>query len=67
VTALANADKESRERFVHDLNATEDQIGIAQKAYDAAQAALQAAKDDLADKIEGMQVDRAIGGPKADE
>jgi hypothetical protein len=61
VTALANADKESRERFVHDLNATEDQIGIAQKAYDAAQAELQAAKEDLADKIEGMQIDQTIG------
>ena len=42
------ADKDSRERFVHDLNATEDQITAAQKDLTAAQANLQAAKDDLA-------------------
>jgi hypothetical protein len=58
VAALANADKTSRERFVHDLNATEDQIAGAQKDLDAAQANLQAAKDDLANKIESFQIDQ---------
>ena len=37
VTALASADKPSRERFVHDLNATEDQIAAAQTNLTAAQ------------------------------
>ena len=60
VTALANADKASRERFVHDLNATEDQIAGAQKDLTAAQAALQAAKDDLANKIESLQIDEKL-------
>jgi hypothetical protein len=39
ITALANADKTSRERFVRDLNSTEDQIASAQKELTAAQAA----------------------------
>ncbi len=60
VTALANADKASRERFVHDLNATEDQIAGAQKDLTAAQAALQAAKDELANKIESLQIDEKL-------
>jgi hypothetical protein len=60
VTALASADKPSRERFVHDLNATEDQIAGAQKDLAAAQTALQAAKDDLANKIESLQVDQTL-------
>jgi hypothetical protein len=60
VTALASADKPSRERFVHDLNATEDQIASAQKDLTAAQAKLQAAKDDLANKIEALQIDQTL-------
>jgi chaperonin cofactor prefoldin len=60
VTALANADKASRERFVHDLNATEDQIAAAQKELTAAQKDLQAAKDDLASKIESLQIDEKL-------
>jgi hypothetical protein len=60
ITALANADKSSRERFVRDLNATEDQIASAQKELTTAQAALQAAKDDLASKIESLQIDEKI-------
>jgi Carboxypeptidase regulatory-like domain len=60
VTALASADKASRERFVHDLNATEDQIAGAQKDLTAAQKDLQAAKDDLASKIESLQIDEKL-------
>ena len=60
ITALGNADKASRERFVRDLNATEDQIAGAQKDLTAAQAALQAAKDDLAGKIESLQIDEKL-------
>lgn len=60
ITALANADKASRERFVRDLNATEDQITGTQKELNAAQAKLQAAKDDLANKIESVQIDEKM-------
>lgn len=60
VTALASADKASRERFVRDLNATEDQIAGAQKDQNTAQANLQAAKDDLANKIASLQIDEKL-------
>ncbi|HEY4379749.1 MAG TPA: DUF4139 domain-containing protein [Acidobacteriaceae bacterium] len=60
ITALANADKASRDRFVHDLNSTEDQIAAAQKDLAAAQTNLQAAKDDLANKIEALQIDQTL-------
>jgi hypothetical protein len=57
VTALTAADKGARERFVHDLNQTEDKIAATQKDLVTAQANLQAAKDDLAAKIEALQID----------
>jgi hypothetical protein len=60
ITALANADKASRQRFVHDLNATEDQIAAAQKNLNTAQANLQAAKDALAAQIEALQLDEKL-------
>jgi len=60
ITALANADKVSRGRFVRDLNATEDQIAAAQKELTAAQANLQVANDDLANKIESLQLDEKL-------
>jgi hypothetical protein len=60
ITALATADKSARERFVHDLNATEDQIATARKDLTAAQSDLQAAKDSLATKIESLQLDETI-------
>jgi hypothetical protein len=60
VTALTNSDKAARERFVRDLNATEDQIAAAQKGLTSAQVALQAAKDDLANKIETLQIDEKL-------
>jgi hypothetical protein len=60
VTALNGADKVARERFVHDLNATEDQIAAAQNDLTAAQTALQSAKDDLANKIESLQIDEKL-------
>ncbi len=60
VTALAAADKASRERFVHDLNATEDKITAAQKELTAAQAASDAADDDLEKKIEAVQIDAKL-------
>jgi hypothetical protein len=60
VTALASADKPSRERFVHDLNATEDQIAAASKDLTAAQANLHAAQDDLANKIATLQIEEKL-------
>lgn len=60
VTALANADKAFRGRFVHDLTATEDQIATVQKDLAAAQANLQTAKDDLANKIESLQINETL-------
>ena len=60
ITALAGADKDSRERFVRDLNATEDQIAAAQKDLTTAQANLQTAKDALAGQIESLQIDEQL-------
>ncbi len=57
VTALASADKTSRDRFVHDLNVTEDKIAAAQKELETAEAAAQSAQDDLDKKIEAIQMD----------
>jgi hypothetical protein len=60
ITALATADKASRDRFVHDLNATEDQIAATQKDLTTAQANLQAARDALASKIESLEIDEKL-------
>jgi hypothetical protein len=64
ITALANADKSSRDRFVRDLNATEDRIVAAQKTLDTAQANLQASRDDLATRIQALQIDQTIESGK---
>ena len=60
VTALAAADKASRDRFVHDLNATEDKIAAAQKDLETAGATQQSAQDDLDQKIEAIQMDEKL-------
>jgi len=57
ITALQNADKASRDRFVHDLNKTEDDIAGAQAELATRTAALEAAKVDLANRIESLQID----------
>jgi hypothetical protein len=57
ITALASADKSSRDRFVHDLNSTEDAISAAQKELATRNTALDAAKADLASRIESFQID----------
>jgi hypothetical protein len=56
ITALQNADKGSRDRFVGDLNKTEDAITTSQKELDTRTAALDAAKADLANRIEAFQI-----------
>jgi hypothetical protein len=60
VTALAAADKTSRERFVHDLNATEDRIAAAQKELETAQAAQAGAQEDLQKTIEAVQLEEKL-------
>jgi hypothetical protein len=60
ITALQNADKASRDRFVHDLNKTEDEIAAAQAELATRTAALEAAKADLANRIESLQIDDKI-------
>ena len=60
VTALGSADKASRDRFVHDLNVTEDKIAATQKELETAEAAAQSAQDDLDKKIEAIQLDEKL-------
>lgn len=57
ITALANADKSSRDRFVHDLNQTEDAISAAQAELKKRTDALNIATADLAIRIENLQID----------
>jgi hypothetical protein len=56
ITALANADKGSRDRFVRDLNSTEDAITAAQKELATRTATLESAKATLANTIESLQL-----------
>ena len=57
ITALATADKASRDRFVHDLNTTEDAISAAQKDLATRTAALDTARSELAARIDAFQID----------
>ncbi len=60
VTALANTDKASRERFVRELSVTEDAIAVAQKELAAAEGNLKVAKDELANRIETLQINETL-------
>jgi hypothetical protein len=60
ITALTAADKSSRDRFVHDLNTTEDQIKASQTELTTRTTALDAAKADLANRIEAFQIDEKL-------
>jgi len=60
VTALAAADKASRDRFVRDLNGTEDSIAAAQKELAAAQAGQEKAQEELEKKIEAVQLEEKL-------
>jgi hypothetical protein len=60
ITALASADKSSRDRFVRDLNTTEDAIASAQKELATRTAAQQAAQANLSTLIENLQLDETI-------
>ena len=60
ITALGTADKISRDRFVADLNKTEDAIASQQKDLATRTAALDAARADLANRIQSLQIDEKI-------
>jgi hypothetical protein len=60
ITALHSADKSARDRFVNDLNHTEDQIVAAQKEMDVRTAAKEAAEEELAKRIESFQLDENL-------
>ncbi|HEY5330692.1 MAG TPA: carboxypeptidase regulatory-like domain-containing protein [Acidobacteriaceae bacterium] len=60
ITALHSADKSARDRFVNDLNHTEDQIVAAQKEMDTRTAAKEAAEEELAKRIESFQLDEKL-------
>jgi hypothetical protein len=60
ITALQHADKSSGDRFVKDLNKTEDAITAAQTELATRTAALDAAKADLSNRIDSFQIDESI-------
>lgn len=63
ITALKDADKSSRQRFVDELNRSEDQIAQQQKELAARSAELQTAQQDLANRIETIQIDETLSQP----
>jgi hypothetical protein len=60
ITALATADKSSRDRFVRDLNTTEDAISAAQKELATRTAAQEAAQTNLSTLIENLQLNETL-------
>jgi hypothetical protein len=60
ITALANADKSSRDRFVRDLNTTEDAIASAQKELATRTAAQEAAQANLSTLIQNLQLNETL-------
>jgi hypothetical protein len=60
ITALKDADKSSRDRFVAELNKTEDAINAAQSELTTRNAALDAAKAALATAIDNFSIDQTV-------
>ena len=60
ITALASADKASRDRFVRDLNATEDRIVQKQKDQQALDTETRAAQQTLADLVQHIDFDQKL-------
>jgi hypothetical protein len=60
ITALKDADKSSRDRFVSELNKTEDALTAAQSELATRTAALDAAKSTLATAIDNFSIDQTI-------
>jgi len=60
ITALHDSDKVARERFVNDLNHTEDQIIATQKELDARTAEHEKAEEELSNRIESLNLDLPV-------
>jgi hypothetical protein len=60
IIALKDADKSARDRFVNELNKTDDAINAAQSELTTRTAALEAAKGALASAIENLQIDTSV-------
>jgi hypothetical protein len=60
IVALKDSDKSARQRFVNELNQSEDRIAAAQKDFIARDAELKAAQQDLANKIESLQINETL-------
>jgi hypothetical protein len=60
ITALATADKSSRDRFVRDLNNTEDAISAAQKELATRTTAQEAAQSNLSTLIQNLQLNETL-------
>ncbi len=60
ITALKDADKSSRDRFVSELNHTEDALTAAQSELTTRTSALDAAKAALATAIDNFSIDQTI-------
>jgi hypothetical protein len=60
ILAVKDADKASRQRFLRELNQSEDQIATAQKELAARNNELKTAQQDLGDKIQALQIDEAV-------
>ncbi len=60
IVALKDSDKSARQRFVNELNQSEDQIAAAQKDFTARDAELKTAQQDLANKIESLQINETL-------
>ena len=62
ILALKDADKVSQKRFVDELTNIEDQILKLQKQQEAIQTQLEAAQQDLANKVDALQFSQTLGG-----
>ncbi len=60
IVALKDADKLSQKRFVDQLGKIEDQILETQKQQEALNAQLEAARQDLANKVQAVQFDQTL-------
>jgi len=60
ITALQNADRDSRTRFVNDLNKTEDAITATQFELDTRTATLETAQTTLSNQIEALQLTETL-------
>ena len=60
ITALKDADKQAQQRFVNDLNHTEDQIVQKQKDQQALETETRAAQQALADLVQRIDFDQKL-------